>query len=777
MQERTLDIAIGYSATSKKWKNTQMTWAEFTEKLKSSVQTGETLKEYLNASKEDQGKIKDVGGYVGGYLIGGKRNINTVGHRQVLTLDLDFSNLDFFFDFEMLYDCAAFLHATHKHSVEAPRYRLIIPLDREVSPDEYSAISRKVAGNLGIDLFDPTTFDVNRLMFWPSHPKDVEYYWVEQHSHKFLNADEVLDSYIDWKDTSLWPIAKGKVKEIGDIATKQEDPALKKGVVGAFCRTYGIAEAIEKFLTELYFPTEQDRYTYAQGSTSSGLMVYDNIWSYSHHGSDPTSGRLCNSFDLVRIHLFGHLDKNAQDLTSFKRMEELCTEDKGVKFTLASEKTSISKDENSDTSDWLTELEIDRKGNFLSTAHNLNLIFANDSNLKGLFSYNTFDAKRYILRSAPWRDVEEMEPVRNVDYSGVRNYVEMIYNICSAGKIEDSLSLEIERNTIHPIKSYLEGLKWDGKERIKNALVEYFGADDNSFTAQAFRKMMVASVARIMNPGCKFDYMLVLVGDQGMMKSSFLNILGRGWFSDSFSTVQGKEALEQLQGAWIIEIAELSAFRKSEVEAIKHFVSKQKDDYRPAYARAAETFKRQCVFFGTTNNLEFLKDPTGNRRFWPILCGQHQIKKDVFRDLPKEIDQFWAEAVALYTAGETLYLSKEVENYARLTQELHSEKDERVGMILDYLDRLLPKDWHAMDIYDRRTWLDNPKNVGTEVRDIACTAEVWCECLGKSKEDMTRYNTREVNDLLRSLQGWTAKVSTANFKLYGKQKYYERKLY
>ena len=776
MQKRTLDIATAFSSGSKKWKNTQVTWEEFTEMLKKSVRTNETLQEYLNASKDDQGKIKDVGGYVGGYLIGGKRNINTVGHRQILTLDVDFGTSDFFFDFEMLYSCSAFLHATHKHSPTEPRYRLIIPLNREVSPDEYSAISRKVAGNIGIELFDPTTFDVNRLMYWPSNPKDVEYFWLEQRG-EFLDADEILDSYADWRDTSLWPTASKKIKEIGDSAGKQEDPCLKKGVVGAFCRTYGIAEAIEKFLPEIYVEAGQDRYTFTGGSTSAGLMVYDDIWVYSHHGTDPISGRLCNSFDLVRIHLYGHLDKDSKEAQSFKKMEELCVEDKGVKFTLAKEKTNASGNLIDEDSDWMTELEIDSKGNFLSTAVNLNIIFAMDPNLKGLFNYNTFDSKRYILRSAPWRDITEMEPMRNVDYSGVRNYIETTYGICSAHKIEDSLALEIERNAIHPIRDYLTGLKWDGRDRISTTLVDYFGAEDNIFTREAFKKMMVASVARVMDPGCKFDYMLVLVGNQGMMKSSFLNILGRGWFSDSFSTVQGKEALEQLQGAWVIEIAELSAFRKSEVEAIKHFVSKQKDDFRPAYARSPETFKRQCVFYGTTNNLEFLKDPTGNRRFWPILTGLHPIKKQVFKDLEKEVDELWAQAFALYMEGEKLYLTKEVEDHARLTQELHSEKDERVGMIIQYLDRLLPANWEQMDLYERRNRLDNVENSGTEIRYYVCTAEVWCECLGKNKEDMTRYNTREVNDLLRSLNGWTAKVSTLNFRIYGKQKYYERKFY
>jgi len=338
MQKRTLDIAEGFSARSKKWKNKSTTWDALTEKLKTPVRTPETLKEYLRASKDDQGKIKDVGGYVGGYLVGGRRNIDTVGYRQILTLDLDFPTSDFFLDFEMLYGCAAFLHATHKHSPEAPRYRLLIPLDRQVSPDEYSAIARRVAGELNIDIFDPTTFDVNRLMFWPSVPTDVEYYWVEQKGD-WLSADEVLDSYIDWTDSSLWPTCADKIKEVRASADKQEDPAMKKGAVGAFCRTYGIAEAIEKFLPDVYTSSDKDRYTFEGGSTSNGLIVYDDIFAYSHHGTDPISGKLCNSFDLVRIHKYGHLDTDSKESQSFKRMEQLCVEDKGVKFTIAKEKT------------------------------------------------------------------------------------------------------------------------------------------------------------------------------------------------------------------------------------------------------------------------------------------------------------------------------------------------------------------------------------------------------------------------------------------------------
>lgn len=775
-RKRKIDVATGRTADSKVWKNQSVTWEKFVERLKKSVQTNETLAQYLNAPKKEQSIIKDVGGYVGGYLIKGSRSINSVGHRQLITLDVDFGTIDFFNDFQLAYTCNAFIHSTHKHSEQEPRYRLIIPLDRFVSPDEYGAISRRIAGTLGIELFDPTTFDVNRLMFWPSNPRDVEYYWEEQKG-EYLSADEVLATYTDWKDISLWPVVESRSVKDPFGAKKQEDPYMKKGVVGAFCRTYGIAAAVEKFIPTIYTSAGPDRYTYAGGSTSGGVIVYDDLWTYSHHATDPAGGRLCNAFDLVRIHLFKDLDKNEDSNASFKAMEILCVDDTDVKFTMAKEKFQDKDETKEEDISWMSEMDMDSKGNFQSTANNLDAIFTNDKHLRGLFSYNTFDTKRYIQRSTPWREVTEPEPMRNVDYSGVRNYLETVYGISSAMKVDDSLALVIERNTVHPIRTYLESLAWDGTPRIGSVLIEYFGAADNSFTRESFKKMMVAAVARIMNPGCKFDYMLVLVGFEGVRKSSFLNILSKGWFSDSFSTVHGKEAYEQLQGAWLIEVAELSGIRKAEAEAVKHFISKQKDDFRPAYARTVETFKRQCVFFGTTNNLEFLKDPTGNRRFWPILCGVKYAKKDVFTHLPEEVDQLWAEAVHLYNTGEKLYLDKDVERIALEQQQKHSEKDERMGLILEYLDRKLPDNWDKLDMYDRRTWLENPTNVGTVYRDKVCTAEVWCECLQKSKEDMTRYNTRDVNDILRSLPGWKATVSTLNFSIYGKQKYYERELY
>lgn len=787
----TLDIAIGMSAKSKIWKNKKIKWSELVQKLSEEHKTTETYREYIAATKEEQGKIKDVGGYVGGFLRNGRRKQQNVLHRQIVTLDIDFAHTEFWDDFLMQYNNAAVLHASHKHHETSPRFRLVMPLSREVTPDEYIAISRRIAGNLNIELFDNTTFDPSRLMFWPSSPKDIDYYF-RFNDGEWIDADEVLASYTDWKDSSSWPTSASQFDRISGNAKKQEDPESKKGIVGAFCRTFSVTEALDTFLSDVYVEAGDERYTYKKGSTTGGLIIYDDKFAFSHHGTDPCSGKLCNAFDLVRIHKFGHLD--AEDsgatgvkLASFKAMEEFARSNKEVKKIIATENIAEAKydfiDDDLETYDdedigWMQDLEIDARGKYVPSAPNINLIFSNDIRLRGLFKNNRFDSKNYVFGNLPWRKVSSPEPVKNVDFSGVRNYIESIYGISGALKIEDSLNLEFEKNGFHPIIDYLRSLEWDGKERVDNLLIDYFGADDNIYTKEAIRKMLVGAVARIMKPGCKFDLVLTLVGSQGSGKSTFIKKLGKQWFSDTFLTVQGKEALEQIQGAWLIEMAELSGLRKAEVEAVKHFISKQEDVFRPAYGRTPETYPRQCVFFGTTNNPSFLRDPTGNRRFNPVDVSVERATKCVFKDLTEsEIDQIWAEAMVMYKKGEPLYLSEEAKMIAENEQHEHSETDERSGIIEKYLNRLLPQNWDDLDLYERRAFLDDELSAnGTVERDYVCVAEVWCECLGKNREDMDRYKTREINDILRSLKNWEQSKSTRNFSLYGKQKYYVRKI-
>lgn len=785
-----LSIATGFNVSSKVWKNTKITWSALVNKLAEPVVTAETYKQFMHASKDEQSKIKDVGGFVGGFLTNGRREKTNVLYRQLITLDIDFSHKNFWWDFTMLFGCAAVIHSTHKSCKEKPRHRLIIPIDREVSQEEYQAIARKVAGDLNIDLFDQSTFDVNRLMFWPSVSQDMEYYF-EYQDGPFLEADYILGLYDDWHDISEWPTASDTVDSIKVSIKKQEDPESKKGIIGLFCRTYTIQEAIDTFLTDVYEKIDNERYTFTKGSTAAGLIIYEDKFAYSHHGTDPAGGRLCNAFDLVRIHKFGHLDsgkeKEDKERKSFKAMEEFAAKDPLTKKRIAQEKFAEAKldfaneavkesNEEIDTS-WTTLLDVNTKGEYENSANNVNVILQNDHYLKEAFRLNTFDNRRYVTKAMPWREIDGMESLRDVDYSGVRNYIECIYGIVASTKVDDALALEFERKRFHPIVDYLKQLKWDGKKRIDTLLIDYFGAADNSYTRASMRKMLCAAVARVMVPGTKFDTALILVGPQGCYKSTFVKKLGKSWFSDTFSTVQGKESFEQLQGAWIIEIAELSGLKKAEVETIKHFIAKCEDQYRPAYGRVIEVYKRQCIFFGTTNRDDFLKDTTGNRRFLPVDVRTEFITKSVINDLTEEeIDQIWAEAYQLYLNGEPLYMIGEEDRIAKIEQHKHSETDERRGVIEEYLEKKYPDTWADMDLLDRRRWLDDPlAHNGSVKKEFFCVAEIWCECLGRDKSDMDKYKTREINDILKTFADWELVTSTKNFPIYGKQRYYKRK--
>lgn len=787
-----IEIATGLSVTTRKWKNEKIEWSVLVAKLKKEHRTNETLREFLAAPKDQQLSIKDVGGYVGGFLKNGIRRPGYVLRRQLITLDLDFAYTDFWDDFCMLYSNAAVLHGTHKNSNTSPRYRLICPLNRPVTPEEYIAISRRIAGNLGIELFDNSTFEPSRLMFWPSNPVDIDYYFKFQDGPWF-DADELLGSYEDWHDASSWPSADSQIDAKNEKAKKQEDPDNKKGIIGAFCHSYSIQEAIETFLPDVYSKASlPDRYTYTKGSTSAGMIVYEDKFAFSHHGTDPAGGRLCNAFDLVRIHKFGELDKGGEEGTqrpSLLAMEDLARADKKVKLYIAKNNIvdakydfagddGVDNIELSDT-EWMGDMEVDRGGVYKPSATNLNLIFTHDPRLKSLFRLNDFDNKVYVYGTLPWRRITKPEPIRNVDYAGVRNYIEIIYGIVSSGKVDDALALECERNHFHPVREYLSNLEWDGTNRINTLLIELFGTKDNAYTREALRKTLVGAISRVFKPGCKFDLVLTLISStQGTGKSSFFRALGKNWFSDTFLTVQGKDAFEQLQGTWIMEMAELAGLKKADVESVKHFISKQSDQFRPAYARVPETFPRQCVFVATTNEVAFLRDSTGNRRFMPIDVAELRLldnkKLLAFIDNKELIDQIWAEAMELYRAKEPLYLSKEAEEVAKGEQELHEDIDPRVGVIEEYLSRLVPENWRKMDIFERKNWLADELSSGTEEQKEVCAMQVWVEALGKQRDDFDRYNSKELNNVLRSIGGWEMTDETRRFSLYGKQRVYRK---
>jgi predicted P-loop ATPase len=317
---------------------------------------------------------------------------------------------------------------------------------------------------------------------------------------------------------------------------------------------------------------------------------------------------------------------------------------------------------------------------------------------------------------------------------------------------------------------------WDGTERVDKLLIDYMGADDTTFNRAVSRKTLCAATARIMQPGIKFDYMMVLIGTQGIGKSSLFSKLAGKWFSDSLTTVQNKEAYEQLQGVWVIEIGELAATRKADVESLKHFLSKQTDSFRVAYGKHVSEFPRQCIFVGTTNDREFLKDRTGNRRFWPVnVTGAGE--KNIWTDLSQyEIDQIWAEALLKWQEGEPLYLDRDMEEEARRIQESHTEESPLVGMIQEYLDKPLPANWEQMSIYERRNHLSDPLSPeGTVQRDKVCSMEIWCEVMGNDQRRFPAFERREINEILRRIPGWEPSSTIRFGFVYGRQRGYLRR--
>lgn len=787
---RKINVAIGTNRKDKNWKNTSLTFEEFKEYLREPTRTNETEAEYKKLAKSKKDEIKDVGGFVGGLLKNGRRKAENIVSRSLLTLDLDYAAFNVFDSITFLHDYEMCMYSTHSHTKAKPRYRLIIPLDRDVSPEEYQAISRKFADSIGMDQFDDTTYEPCRLMYFPSCSKDAEFIFREQ-TGPLLSADSILKEYepLGWQDVSCWPESSRVKAKMTKALEKQEDPLTKEGIIGAFCRTYSINEAIEEFLSDVYIQGKEDRYTYAAGSTSGGLVIYDDKFSYSHHGTDPTSGLLCNAFDLVRIHKFRELDENSKDdtpvnrLPSFTKMCEFAAADKNVLKLMGEEKIQKAKEDfgvvDEDNTEWLCEIEYTTKGEIKSTINNFKLIILNDPLLKGKIAFNEFSNRATVLGNLPWRkEYKECDWIDSDD-SGVREYIEKYYGINSTSKITDALNLVFEISSFHPVKDYLNSLFWDGEYRLETLLIDYLGADDNSYVRTVTRKMLVAAVARIFNPGIKFDNMIVLAGTQGIGKSTLIARLGREWFSDSLTTVTGKDAYEQLQGVWLIEMGEMMATKKADIEATKHFLSKTEDIYRVAYGRRTSRFKRQCIFIGTTNDREFLRDRTGNRRFWPVDVGINPIKKQVYKCLDENtVNQIWAEAIELYKKGEELYLTGKEEKEAKKQQDEHSEENAKLGLVQEYLEKLIPDNWYELDIADRKNFIhggDFGDSEGTVQRTKVCVMEVWVELFNGDPKKLTPIQSREINDLLNQIEGWKkAKASLRFGRVYGQQRAFTR---
>ena len=799
---KTYNITTGRSRLETEWKRREITWQQLCARLTKVKRTPESMAEYKAMTKAQRGKVKDTGGFVGGTFKGTHRKASDVTGRSLITLDIDFGKVGLpgLVD-DALAGTAWCLYTTHSHTPSEPRYRLVIPLSREVSADEYCPIARRIADDIGIELFDQSTYEPSRLMYWPSASRDAEFIGLTGEGEP-ADADEILATYNDWRNVAEWPVHESHNPV--SRGAKQEDPRTKPGIIGAFCRTYGIAEAIETFLPGVYTPTTQeDRWTYAEGSTHGGMVTYEDTWAYSHHGTDPAGGKLCNAFDLVRLHRFADLDEGVDientpvnKIPSFVEMERQARSDKRVagqrayermqelseEFRQVTEGKVDDKDQREDNLKWAEDLQMDeRRKHFLPSPFNFGLIVRNDPRLKDRVRRDAFRGRDCVCGELPWRNGVETDPYwNNSDDNGLIDYISKHYQLTGKQALLDANDLAMSQRTFHPVREWLESLEWDGVERLDTLLIDYLGAEDNNLTRAMTRKHFTAAVARVMRPGCKYDYILTLIGPQGIGKSTLVKIMGGDWFDDSLTSIEGKEGMEQIRGKWLIEFGELTNYKKSTSEAYKAFISKQEDSYRPAYGRKVEVYPRQCVFFATTNEPAFLKGDTGNRRFWTVECDKDVICKDVWEQLDQERDQIWAEALHRFRAGEKLYLPRELEREAQQRQEDHNEvaSDERTGIIEAFIRKEIPENWEQLSARQRQEYFKYGDNgeitalVEKTRRKTITAVEVLSECFGQPIDERTRYRTKEINQILRSF-GWMRPVGLKYDKVYGRQRTFE----
>jgi len=332
----------------------------------------------------------------------------------------------------------------------------------------------------------------------------------------------------------------------------------------------------------------------------------------------------------------------------------------------------------------------------------------------------------------PWeqRRINHYREANDLEVGHIALFLAQTYNVeFPLPKVWDALAIVASDNTRHPIREYLNGLKWDGVERLEKWLEYYCGAQPTPYVRAVGKKTLLGAVGRVYQPGIKFDTVLVLEGEQGCGKSTTCSILGGKWYGDAPIDIHNqKDTIEYIRSHWVVEFSEMASTRKADVNSLKNFITRQEDDARPAYARTRVRFPRQSIFIGTVNpdSVGYLADETGNRRFWPVLCTNFRLE-----ELRKDRDQLFAEAVQCFKTGETLYLQPELFGAALQEAQQRQVKDPWADIITSYVTSGAGKD-----------------------KDSITTEEIYTTVLGGNYLAMNTSHSRRIAVTLRSL-GYT----------------------
>ena len=514
---RDLAISYGNSRQAKKWVNKTISFDALKERLKTTIRTTESTEEYAKMSKAQRDAAKDHGGFVGGTLKGGRRKIDTVELRSMIALDGDRIDKAFLDNYETNAPYTSVLYTTHSSTEDSPRVRIIFPMTRDVSSEEFVAVSRYVAQALGIDFFDECSYQPNQLMYWPSTPQNGVFVYKET-DKEWLDPDAILSAHPEWTDPTRLPTSSRESKANTVTQQKVQDPLSKDGVVGLFNRAFfPVTKALEAFLSDIYEPTDNpNRWHLIESRSIAGVEIKEDRFVYSHHAKDPAYLKLCNAFDIVRIHKFGDDD----DKASFRAMCDFAMQQEDVKLLAANERLAEAEaDFTAGDDDWKKRLKYQPRTSLLeNSVYNLNLILANDPDFRN-FAFNDMANRIQVTGPLPWERPKGNQFWRDADTAQLKSIIDIRYLPFSSRNHDVAFTKAADDRHFHPVRDYLDSLPaWDGVKRVDTLFIKYLKADDTEYVRAVTRKTFAAAVARIYVPGIKFDCVPVLDGDQGIRR-------------------------------------------------------------------------------------------------------------------------------------------------------------------------------------------------------------------------------------------------------------------
>lgn len=711
------------------------------------------------------------------------RRRGAVVSRSAVTLDIDYPVVDLPARLELALPWAGLVHTTWRATPDKPRYRLILPTDREMAPEEYHAVASVLMEDIGLSMFDPGSVQAERYMFGPSaQHRDWFGAWVLDGDA--VPVDETMNRYDP--DLTRFPMPAP--------AKARRSPFELDGVVGAFNRVYVDLEALTSAYDLPYETAGADRWHLvgARGQAGMGPVAGVEGLFYSHHAGDPAYGQTVTAFDLVRLHRFGEMDVEASPKTPINRlpsvaaMRDLAAVDHrvvaelvGVDFdaspmdALDTDDVPPTADEVSSARDWRLGLRLDPKTGLIEdTIANWDLVTRHDEVFAGLY-FNELTLSVEVDRDLPWRPLARGgATLSNTDRAALAHYLERRYqNRLSRLFVSELIDTTAQGRFRNPIREYLRGLSWDGVPRLEESLP---GVEPTPYTRMVARKVLVAAVARMLDPGVKWDHSLVLFGPEGIGKTHWVERMSRGYYAE-LGPINAKDTLLAMQRSWIMVADEGHSLRKTDADAQKEFLTRRQDVFRLPYEREAVAHPRHCVIWSTTNDEVFLRRQEGNRRFLIVRC----TRRVDFESMTDEyVAQVWAEAVTLYDAGEQLFLDPVASRVAAAEREGFTEEDALGGLIAEYAETLVPDDWGVRSPESRALWLldaaDGMGEGGSRRIETICTMQVWVEVLQRRRGDHRRADLLDITAALKRLPGWRARPGRERVPGYGPQQVFER---